>query len=78
MNIQLSEHFNYTKLMRFTLPTITMMIVTSLYSVVDGIFVSNVLGSEAFAAVNLIFPFPMMLSAVGLCVGSGRKLRLSP
>lgn len=77
MNIQLSEHFNYTKLMRFTLPTITMMIVTSLYSVVDGIFVSNVLGSEAFAAVNLIFPFPMMLSAVGFMIGTGGSALVS-
>lgn len=77
MNIQLSEHFNYTKLMRFTLPTITMMIVTSLYSVVDGIFVSNVLGSKAFAAVNLIFPFPMMLSAVGFMIGTGGSALVS-
>lgn len=77
MNIQLSEHFNYTKLMRFTLPTITMMIVTSLYSVVDGIFVSNVLGGEAFAAVNLIFPFPMMLSAVGFMIGTGGSALVS-
>lgn len=63
--------------MRFTLPTITMMIVTSLYSVVDGIFVSNVLGSEAFAAVNLIFPFPMMLSAVGFMIGTGGSALVS-
>lgn len=77
MSIQLSEHFNYTKLMHFTLPTITMMIVTSLYSVVDGIFVSNVLGSEAFAAVNLIFPFPMMLSAVGFMIGTGGSALVS-
>ncbi len=63
--------------MHFTLPTITMMIVTSLYSVVDGIFVSNVLGSEAFAAVNLIFPFPMMLSAVGFMIGTGGSALVS-
>lgn len=77
MNIQLSEHFNYRKLGQFTLPTITMMIVTSLYSVIDGIFVSNVLGSEAFAAVNLIFPFPMMLGAVGFMIGTGGSALVS-
>ena len=54
MNIQLSEHFSYQKLIRFTIPTIVMMIFTSIYGVVDGIFVSNCVGSEAFAAVNLI------------------------
>ena len=77
MNIQLSEHFNYRKLGQFTLPTITMMIVTSLYSVIDGIFVSNVLGSEAFASVNLIFPFPMMLGAVGFMIGTGGSALVS-
>jgi len=54
--IQLSEHFSYIKLMRFTIPTIAMMIFTSIYGVVDGLFVSNIVGSEAFAGVNLIMP----------------------
>ena len=59
--IQLSEHFSYIKLMRFTIPTIAMMIFTSIYGVVDGLFVSNIVGSEAFAGVNLIIPALMML-----------------
>lgn len=58
MTIQLSDHFNYSKLFRFTLPSIIMMIVTSVYSVVDGLFVSNLVGDKALAAVNIIFPSP--------------------
>ena len=54
MNIQLSEHFTYKKLLRFILPSIIMMVFTSIYSVVDGIFVSNFVGKSAFASVNLI------------------------
>lgn len=57
MQIQLSEHFTYKKLLRFTLPTIAMMIVTSIYSIVDGFFVSNFAGKTPFAAINLIIPF---------------------
>ena len=56
MNIQLSEHFTYKKLIKFTIPTIIMMIFTSIYGIVDGVFVSNCVGSDAFAAVNLIMP----------------------
>ena len=66
--IQLSEHFSYIKLMRFTIPTIAMMIFTSIYGVVDGLFVTNIVGSESFAGVNLIMPALMML-------GSGRNFR---
>ena len=69
--IQLSEHFSYIKLMRFTIPTIAMMIFTSIYGVVDGLFVSNIVGSEAFAGVNLIMPALMMLGSVGFMVGTG-------
>lgn len=69
--IQLSEHFSYKKLIRFTLPTIIMMIFTSIYGVVDGIFVSNVVGSEAFAGVNLIMPAIMILGSVGFMIGTG-------
>lgn len=65
MNIQLSEHFTYKKLIKFTLPTIIMMIFTSIYGVVDGIFVSNFVGSDAFAGVNLIMPALMILGSVG-------------
>lgn len=71
MNIQLSEHFTYAKLLRFTLPTIITMVFTSIYSIVDGIFVSNFVGKTPFAAVNLIFPFVMILGSVGFMIGTG-------
>ena len=60
MKIQLSDHFTYGRLLRFTLPSIVMMIFTSIYGVVDGIFVSNFAGKTAFAAVNLIMPYLMI------------------
>lgn len=69
--IQLSDHFTYRRLLRFTLPTIGMMIFTSIYSVVDGFFVSNFAGKTPFAAVNLIMPFLMILSTIGLMFGTG-------
>lgn len=69
--IGLSEHFTYKKLILFTLPTITMMIFTSIYGVVDGIFVSNIVGSEAFAGVNLIMPALMIMGSVGFMIGTG-------
>lgn len=69
--IQLSEHFTYRKLLRFTLPSIVMMIFVSIYSVVDGIFVSNFVGKTPFAAVNLIMPFLQMLGIIGLMLGTG-------
>lgn len=71
MNIQLSDHFSYKKLLRFTLPSIVMMIFTSIYGVVDGLFVSNFVGKTSFAAVNLVWPFYMMLACVGFLFGSG-------
>lgn len=71
MRIQLSDHFTYHKLLRFTLPSIIMMIFTSIYGVVDGFFVSNFVGKTPFAAVNLIYPFLMILSAVGFMFGTG-------
>lgn len=71
MNIQISEHFTYEKLLRFTLPSIVMMVFSSIYGVVDGVFVSNFVGAEAFAAVNLIMPFLMILGAVGFMIGTG-------
>lgn len=70
MRIQLSEHFTYRKLLRFTLPSVIMMVCTSIYGVVDGVFVSNFVGSDAFAAVNLIMPFLMVLGAVGFMLGT--------
>lgn len=77
MKIQLSEHFTYKKLIRFTIPTIIMMVFTSAYGVVDGLFVSNIVGSEAFAAVNLIMPVLMMLGTVGFMVGTGGSALVS-
>ena len=71
MNIQLSEHFTYRKLLRFTFPSIVMMVFSSIYGVVDGVFVSNFVGSEPFAAINLIMPFLMILGAVGFMLGTG-------
>ena len=71
MNIQLSEHFTYGKLLRFALPSILMMIFTSIYGVVDGIFVSNFAGKTPFAAINLIMPYIMVFGTVGFMVGTG-------
>lgn len=71
MKIQLSEHFTYKKLLRFVFPSIIMMIFTSIYGVVDGLFVSNYVGKTAFAAINLIMPFIMGLSALGFMIGTG-------
>lgn len=69
--IQLSDHFTYKKLFRFCLPPIVMMIFTSIYGVVDGFFVSNFVGKVPFAAINLIYPFVMILGGVGFMVGTG-------
>ncbi len=71
MPIQLSDHFTYRKLIRFTLPSIAMMIFTSIYGVVDGFFVSNFAGKTPFAAVNLIMPFLMIVATVGFMFGTG-------
>ena len=77
MNISLSEHFNYGKLLRFTMPSIVMMIFTSIYSVVDGIFVSNFAGKTPFAAINLIMPYIMILGTVGFMMGTGGTALIS-
>lgn len=77
MKIQLSEHFTYKKLLQFTGPTIIMMLFTSLYGIVDGLFVSNFVGKTAFAAVNLILPFPTILSALGFMIGTGGSALIS-
>lgn len=71
MKISLSDHFSYSKLIRFTLPSIAMMIFTSIYGVVDGFFVSNFVGKTPFAAVNIIYPFLMILGSVGFMFGTG-------
>lgn len=77
MKIQLSDHFTYTKLFRFTLPSIIMMIVTSVYSVVDGLFVSNFVGDNALAAVNIIFPLTMIVGAFGFMLGAGGSAQVA-
>ena len=64
--IRLSDHFSYGRLIRFTMPTIIMMIFTSIYGVVDGLFVSNVVGKTEFAALNFVFPFIMVLGGPDL------------
>lgn len=71
MNIQLSDHFTYRRLIRFVIPSVTMMILTSIYGVVDGLFVSNFVGKTPFAAVNLVIPFTMILGAFGFMLGTG-------
>ena len=71
MHIQLSDHFTYGKLLGFTIPSIIMMIFTSIYGIVDGIFVSNFVGKTAFAALNLIMPFVMIFGALGFMLGTG-------
>jgi putative MATE family efflux protein len=71
VSIRLSDHFTYGRLLRFTLPSIAMMIFTSIYGVVDGYFVSNFAGKTPFSAVNLIMPFIMIVSTVGFMLGTG-------
>ncbi|MDY3785120.1 MAG: MATE family efflux transporter [Eubacteriales bacterium] len=70
-NISLSDHFTYKKLLRFTLPSIIMMVFTSIYGVVDGLFVSNFAGKTSFAAINLVMPFIMILGGIGFMIGTG-------
>lgn len=77
MEIKLSDHFTYKRLFRFVIPSIVMMIFTSIYGVVDGFFVSNYVGKTEFAAVNLIIPFTMILSAFGFMIGTGGSALVS-
>lgn len=77
MNIQLSDHFNYRKILRFTIPSIVMMVFTSIYSVVDGFFVSNFVGKTPFAAVNFIMPVLMILGSIGFMFGAGGSALVS-
>lgn len=71
MRIQLSDHFTYKKLLRFVLLPVLMMIFTSIYTVIDGLFISNYVGKVAFEAVNLIYPFIAILGAIGFMLGTG-------
>ena len=71
MRIQLSDHFRYGRLLRFTLPSIAMMVFTSTYGLVDGFFVSNYVGKTAFAAINLIDPVFTIVGSLGMMIGAG-------
>lgn len=71
MQIQLSDHFTYGRLLRFVLPSILTLFFTTIYSIVDGVFVSNFVGKTAFAAVNFIMPILMVLASIGIMMGSG-------
>ena len=71
MKIKLSDHFTYGRLLRFTLPSVVMMVIASIYSVVDGLFVSNLVGDMALSAVNIIFPVAMIIGAFGFMLGTG-------
>lgn len=75
--IALSDHFTYGRLLRFTLPSIAMMVFTSIYGVVDGIFVSNFAGKTAFAAINLIMPYLMIFGTLGFMLGTGGTALIS-
>ena len=77
MSIQLSDHFNYRKIIRFTLPSIAMMIFTSIYGVVDGLFVSNFAGKTGFAAINFILPVLNILGTFGYMFGAGGSALIS-
>lgn len=69
--IRLSDHFTCRRLLRFTFPSIVMLVFTSIYGVVDGFFVSNYVGKTPFAAVNFIMPFLLVLGCVGFMFGTG-------
>ena len=69
--IQVSDHLDYSRLLRFVLPCIGTMLFTSIYGIVDGLCVSNFVGKTAFAAVNLIMPLPMLVGSVGFMLGTG-------
>ncbi len=71
MAIQLSDHFSYKRLLKFVFPSIIMMVFTSIYGVVDGLFVSNIVGKAAFAAINLIMPVNMIFGGIGFMLGTG-------
>ncbi len=71
MAIKISDHFTYSRLLRFVFPSIIMMVFTSVYGVVDGLFVSNFAGKTAFASINLVMPFIMILGGIGFMIGTG-------
>ncbi len=71
MKIKLSDHFTYKKIFAFVLPPVIMMVITSIYGVVDGFFISNCVGKPEFAAINLVYPFIMILGGTGFMIGTG-------
>ena len=71
MKIQLSDHFTYKKLLRFVAPSVVMLVFTSIYSIVDGLFIANFVGKTAVAATNIVFPMIIILGAIGFMLGSG-------
>ncbi len=77
MTVKLSDHFTYKKLLKFTFSSVVMMIFSSVYGVVDGLFVSNYVGKQSFAAVNFIMPFLMILGAFGFMIGTGGSALVS-
>ena len=71
MELKISDHFTYSKLLRFTFPSVVMMVFMSLYTIVDGFFVSNLAGKDAFTSLNLIWPAVGLLGAFGFMFGTG-------
>lgn len=71
MKIKLSDHFTYSRLLRYALPSVIMMIFTSIYSVVDGLFVSNLVGSNALSSINIVMPMVIVVGAFGFMLGTG-------
>ena len=69
--IQISDHFTFKKLLQYTFPSIVMLVFTSIYTIVDGFFVSNFAGKAEFTALNFIFPFISMLGSIGFLFGTG-------
>ena len=69
--IQLSDHFTYKRLIKFTFPSMVMLVFTSIYGVIDGIFVSNFVGVDQFNAINFIMPYLLIIGAVGFMFGTG-------
>ena len=77
MAVKLSDHFTYNKIFKAVIAPILMMIFTSIYGVVDGIFVSNFAQDGAFAGLNLIYPVIMIVGGVGFMIGTGGSALVS-
>lgn len=77
MAVRLSDHFTIKKLLKAVVAPILMMVFTSIYSIIDGLFVSNFVGDSAFAGLNIIFPFTMIIGAIGFMFGAGGSALVS-